>query len=615
MKLVARAYMRAGSSQKLAKEAAQRNFSLDCLFKAGGRSSETACCIYDSLEWDFENEGVFIEIIDSKKSKVKLIAYVAGADRESDWFVKCGHYLTLQKPPLYNTDEPVWLVPELHGTDSPGKKLGDYLKALKPQHRGGAASYAEFAVKELFDSVNAGGIRPGVSNLLCKFMPAEFVVHVTAHQLVGIGALFEYVDADRALALIGALVLAGWPPVPYGHHADGPKPPSLEALVNVGAVAMDVLDAIIDDLFHLDSASPPMLQMDGALRPMLNAAFASMVMYHDDRIAAGEAGVVTTRMHEAFKGKGASGLAVTNYSEWGSIIRNQFESDNVHLRMGATAVDSGTATVVKALGRTLTEVKGELAALRMHMAQLSMVQGAPAQGASQEEQGASQEQGVSERDGSSTPVLNSSPIRNPFDAVAPSPVHAAISAAGSSAFAGMMPQTGVTPSPAPIAWAGTSAAEYYRGVKAMGGAIDAGLCDQDKRDARNLVKFFDGMANEDEKAVLGPQRASQPPADRGERRRISERLHKLMVARFADAFISISQSVPQNLGKSILPTSAIANRTKELKKGGFKSFDTSTFAQWRIQYEAKTSAAGSSTPAAGSSTSQLSGKSSKRART
>ena len=107
MKLVARAYMRAGSSQKLAKEAAQRNFSLDCLFKAGGRSSETACCIYDSLEWDFENEGVFIEIIDSKKSKVKLIAYVAGADRESDWFVKCGHYLTLQKPPLYNTDEPV----------------------------------------------------------------------------------------------------------------------------------------------------------------------------------------------------------------------------------------------------------------------------------------------------------------------------------------------------------------------------------------------------------------------------------------------------------------------------------------------------------------------------
>ena len=31
--------------------------------------------------------------------------------------------------------------------------------------------------------VNAGGIRPGVSNFLTKYMPGELVVHVTGHDL------------------------------------------------------------------------------------------------------------------------------------------------------------------------------------------------------------------------------------------------------------------------------------------------------------------------------------------------------------------------------------------------------------------------------------------------
>ena len=91
MKLVSAAYMRAGSDKKLATQAATRNFSLDSLFKSAGRSSETACCIWDSLEWDFENSCVFIEIVESKKAKMKLIAYVAGADRHSDWFIKLGN--------------------------------------------------------------------------------------------------------------------------------------------------------------------------------------------------------------------------------------------------------------------------------------------------------------------------------------------------------------------------------------------------------------------------------------------------------------------------------------------------------------------------------------------
>jgi hypothetical protein len=481
-----------------------------------------------------------------------------------------GDYLTLHEPPIYGSEEPVWLVPELHGTDSPGTKLGDYLKALKPTTRGGAAAYAEYTVKELPDSVNAGGIRPGCSNMLSKYMPAEFVAHVTGHVLVGVGALFEYVDADRALALIGALVLAGWPPLPFGHHGEGPVPPWLEALCDAGCIEMDALDAMIDVLFHIDSASPPMLFIDGALRPMVHAAFASMIMYHDARVAAGEMREVTVAMHEAFKGC-TTGVAITTFSEWGTIIRTRFDTDNLHLSMGGKAVDSGTSAIVRALGRSLSEVKGELATIRK-----ILVEGGR---------------------GASTPAPPSTPNRaavspNPLDAVMPSPPPAAVAAAGSSDYVGLMPQVGAAPMPAVVSWAGTSAAEYYRNAKARGGAIDAGLGKQDKKDAQTLVKFFDAMANADEKVILGPQRASQPPADEGERRRIAERLQKLMVARFAQAFTDVGSEVPMNLGKGILPTSGIANRQKELKPKGI-IFDSSTFAQWRKVREAAEAEAGS----------------------
>ena len=339
--------------------------------------------------------------------------------------------------------------------------MGDYLKALKPPHRGGVNAYAEFAVKELPDSVNAGGIRPGCSNLLAKYMPGDYVVHVTGHELKGMGALYEYVDADRALALIGALVLAGWPPLPFGHHGDGPVPPSLETLCDSGAVEMCVLDSIIDILFHLDSASPPMLLVDGALRPMVHASFASMIMYHDARIAAGEARMVTNAMHEAFRQASGPGVAVTTFSEWGAIIRHDFDTRNIHLNLGAAKVDSGTTQIVRALGRTLTEVKGELCQVK---GELSAIRKGMAEGMR-----------VSEMPHTSPPRASPAPPSTPNAAgspsvldVQPSPQPAAEAAAGSSAFGSLMPVVGATPAIAPVAWAGTSAGDYYRNVKARG---------------------------------------------------------------------------------------------------------------------------------------------------
>mmetsp|Transcript_11867 Transcript_11867/g.25044 ORF Transcript_11867/g.25044 Transcript_11867/m.25044 type:complete len:409 (-) Transcript_11867:690-1916(-) len=209
-------------------EATTRRLGISTLWHSAGRASETACCTWDGIEWDPEFGAAFVEIRQSKVSKAKLIAFVAGANRHIDWFLALGDYLAQSKPSVYNSDEPAWILPTLHNTNSPGTTIGSWLRAMQPLGRGGAAKYAKFShfsVDALPDRVTAGGVRPGASNTLCKYMPAEMVVHVTGHELKTTSALYEYVDANRAIAIPGARVLAGWPALPWGHLGDGPLPP------------------------------------------------------------------------------------------------------------------------------------------------------------------------------------------------------------------------------------------------------------------------------------------------------------------------------------------------------------------------------------------------------
>ena len=84
---------------------------------------------------------------------------------------------------------------------------------MKPLARGGSKEYAAVAVPALPDNITAGGIRPGASNFLARYMPGEFIVHVTGHELTGSSAVYDYIDAYRALAIIGATVLHGFPAV------------------------------------------------------------------------------------------------------------------------------------------------------------------------------------------------------------------------------------------------------------------------------------------------------------------------------------------------------------------------------------------------------------------
>ena len=88
--------------------------------------------------------------------------------------------------------------------------------------------------------MSAGGIRPGVINTLTKYMPVEFVVCMTGHEMKGGTAAYEYIDAQLALCMPGALVLAGWPKLPWGQLGDGPTPADISVLFSLGVSAEEL---------------------------------------------------------------------------------------------------------------------------------------------------------------------------------------------------------------------------------------------------------------------------------------------------------------------------------------------------------------------------------------
>ena len=103
-------------------------------------------------------------------------------------------------------------------------------------------------------------------------------MQLTGHGLEGSSAVYNYIDADRALAIPGALVLARWSALPWSQLGEGPQPPTLEALRDAG-VDLDDFERAIDHIFNIDSAVPAVLKPGGKLRPLLRTALASMIMY------------------------------------------------------------------------------------------------------------------------------------------------------------------------------------------------------------------------------------------------------------------------------------------------------------------------------------------------
>lgn len=122
-------YARKGSA-----EGSSRKLALLMLWQAARRSCEVAWSTHDSLRWDVEFKSLFIEILQSKTSKMKLVAFVSGANRHADLFLALGDHLTMPpEVPVYDPDAPSWILPVLQGTSSPAHAIGTYVKQLLPK--------------------------------------------------------------------------------------------------------------------------------------------------------------------------------------------------------------------------------------------------------------------------------------------------------------------------------------------------------------------------------------------------------------------------------------------------------------------------------------------------
>ena len=286
-----------------------------------------------AVSYDEFFEAHICDIAQTKTSKVKKIAIVAGADRRCDFYLKLGDALALNaNRPIHNPGEPYYLFPELHAVAQPSRKIGSYIKSIYPVSDGGAVKYTSVAVGDLPAGLCAGSIRPGVINTLIASMPAELAVHTTGHELKNSqSSIYEYVDASTPLCIPGALVIAGWPAPRRGTLGGGVSPPSLRSLMAIKDFKMEVLDTLIDKLFHIDTSSPPEFQRGGRLRQMIDTAFASMILYHEERMEWLEWRQSCMKLEAIVRKYGGRSDARCSIKIWGDLVRRDFTLKNAPL--------------------------------------------------------------------------------------------------------------------------------------------------------------------------------------------------------------------------------------------------------------------------------------------
>ena len=266
---------------------------------------------------------------------MKMLVFVAGADRHADWMLDLGDHLChfsrlSEEHPcmVYSSGETAWLLPQLQG-DNSGTKLSGYIKGIQPAVRGGLVRYKDFAVPSLPSQPTAAGIRPGAADLLAMSVPAELGVHNTGHDLTGLSALWEYLNGRISLCIPGAIVLAGWDPLPYGQMGKGPASPKLDCLFVI--VSIEELDIMINLLYFSDQTLPRLL-VGGELRPLMHATAATMIMYYPEREKANEMSKVLHFMRNAVTKIAAPDQDLhTELCKWAKLIRTQFDADNLRL--------------------------------------------------------------------------------------------------------------------------------------------------------------------------------------------------------------------------------------------------------------------------------------------
>ena len=355
------------------KESAERKVVCKVLWRMCGRGSEPGTLAWGGMRWSGTHSTPTIESPQPKGSKLKRTMFMAGKDRHSDVMIDFADYLVLQRgETIFFAEDKCFLFPFL-GTSGGSVAISNWLKGLQPSDRPGALDkYKDVAVASLPPAPTAAGIRPGACDMLAMSMPAEIAVHTTGHDLRDLSALWEYLDCKESLVVVGCIVLCGWPALPYGQTGEGPKHPTLLALLDADVVEMRILEPIMDILFSFHDASPPMLLLDGHMRPMVHAMFATLLMYYNERFKEHEMDKVSAAMRDAMAKQLGSKVDVhQQILEWGAIILKRFISDNLHLtqRQGATDM-SPLLSVLQNLNSVMVEQKSLMTDMRSRITTL-----------------------------------------------------------------------------------------------------------------------------------------------------------------------------------------------------------------------------------------------------
>ena len=327
---------------------------------------------FDALRWDSHYRAVQVEIVQFKTSKPKLVAFPAGPTPDRCWFTHLGDLLAMDRVDTYRPDVGTWLFPYYQGKDK-GQGVGRIIKDMNFRDAGAKEKFRAVATAAGVDlpvGAAAAGIRQGACTEL-NILPVHQAIATSGHDMGGICKYYEYVQSTMAQSMIGAQILAGWPAPTHGHATRGPRPASLDALKTNGVCA-DELDDIIDAVFYLDPTRPHMLLkrvpagelgagMPGALRPAVQAAFASIVMHYQGRRRDSLMPQVQTRLEEAVSAACTASNPRATLEQWGDWIRAQFNLDNLHLTAMQEVVGmKGLADVVARLGSNLGDVSGTL---------------------------------------------------------------------------------------------------------------------------------------------------------------------------------------------------------------------------------------------------------------
>ena len=383
----------------------------------------------------------------------------------------------------------------------------------------------------------AAGVRPGAADTLACAMPVELGVHNTGHDLTGLSALWEYLQARVALTIPGLVALAGWPTFPYGHLGKGPKHPTLAGLIGVSE---ERLEAMIDFTFSFEQGGqhPPMLLRDGHLRPMMRCVLATMIMYYQQRyeVRPREMQSVNDHLAEAYKATvGFPGEdAHQKLMEWSSIIKVQFDLDNLHLtaRDGHDNTEK-VVTAVKQLGSGQASMQGQLADVAARQVRIESKQDDLLMKLGNLSYTPSQPQPpVSPAAASiSASAASHAATASSTSTSAPAPPSAASFAAAFSAIHSSRQPKG--PQGAAFSAKKLNGGQFYLDCMARGGALHADVLADDKRksDCEKVFKIFDAMTSSHEREAL-----IDPNCDPRYATEIARLLTKLVLRRILDSY-------------------------------------------------------------------------------